>query len=44
VLAIGLAVLYRRKTGMIATVLLGVYAVIAVGIATVTSQLGGMLR
>lgn len=44
VLAIGLAVLYRRKTGLIATVLLGAYGVIAVGIATVTSQLGGMLR
>lgn len=44
VLAIGLAVLYRRKTGTIATVLLGVYTVIAVGIATLTSQMGGRLR
>jgi hypothetical protein len=40
-LAIGLAVLYRRRTQPIATALLGVYAIIALGIAAVMSGLGG---
>lgn len=38
VLAIGLAVLYRRKTQPIATTLFGIYAVIAVGIAFFMSK------
>ncbi len=41
VLAIGLAVLYRRRTQPIALSLFGVYAVIAVGIAAVRAALGG---
>jgi hypothetical protein len=41
VLAIGLAVLYRRRTQPIAWTLLGVYAVIAIGVAAIMSRLGG---
>jgi hypothetical protein len=41
VLAIGLAVLYRRRTQPIALALLGVYAVIALGIAMFKSRVGG---
>jgi hypothetical protein len=41
VLAIGLGVLYRRKTQPIAMTLFGVYAVIAVVVAVVRSRLGG---
>ena len=41
VLAIGMAVLYRRRTAPIAISLLGVYAVIAIVIAVVKSRLGG---
>jgi hypothetical protein len=41
VLAIGLAALYRRRTQPIAFTLYGVYAVIALIIATVMSRLGG---
>jgi hypothetical protein len=41
VLAIGLSVLYRRRTQPIALVLYGVYAVIVVGVAAVMSRLGG---
>jgi hypothetical protein len=41
VLAIGLAVLYRRRTQPIATTLLGVYAVIALAIAAIMSRFGG---
>jgi hypothetical protein len=41
VLAIGLGVLYRRKTQPIALAFFGVYAVIAVVIAAVMSRLGG---
>ena len=41
VLAIGLAVLYRRRTQPIAISLLGVYAVIALIIAVVKSRMGG---
>jgi len=41
VLAIGLAVLYRRRTQLIALSLLGVYAVIALGIALFKSRMGG---
>jgi hypothetical protein len=41
VLAIGLGVLYRRRTQPIAISLLGVYAVIALIIAVVKSRLGG---
>jgi hypothetical protein len=41
VLAIGLGVLYGRKTSSIATGLFAVYAVIAVGLAAVLSRLGG---
>lgn len=41
VLAIGLGVLYRRRTQPIAIALLGVYAVIAVIIAIVKSRAGG---
>lgn len=39
-LSIGLAVLYRRKTGSVAMVLFGIYAVIAIGIAFVQSRSG----
>ena len=38
VLAIGLAVLYRRKTQPIALTLLGIYLLIAVGVAAFTSR------
>jgi hypothetical protein len=41
VLAIGLGVLYRRKTSSIAIGLLGVYLVIALAIAAFRSSLGG---
>jgi hypothetical protein len=41
VLAIGLAVLYRRRTQPIAITLLAVYALIAVGIAALMSRGGG---
>ena len=41
VLAIGLGVLYRRRTQPIAISLLGLYAVIAIAIAAVMSALGG---
>jgi len=41
VLAIGLGVLYRRRTQPIATTLFAVYAVIALVIATVMSRFGG---
>jgi hypothetical protein len=41
VLAIGLAVLYRRRTQPIAISLFAVYAVIAVGIALVKTSFGG---
>ena len=41
VLAIGLAVLYRRRTQPIAISLLSVYAVIAIVIALVKSRAGG---
>jgi hypothetical protein len=41
VLAIGLGVLYRRRTQPIATSLFAVYAVIAIGLAAVMSSLGG---
>jgi Yip1 domain len=41
VLAIGLAVLYRRRTQPIALTLLAIYAVIVVGIAAVMSRGGG---
>jgi hypothetical protein len=41
VLAIGLGVLYRRRTQPIAIGLYGVYAVIVLGIAAVMSRLGG---
>jgi hypothetical protein len=41
VLAIGLGVLYRRKTSSIATGLFAVYAVIALGLAAVMSRFGG---
>ena len=41
VLAIGLGVLFRRKTQPIAWSLLGVYAVIAVLVAVVRSRMGG---
>lgn len=41
VLAIGLAVLYRRRTQPIAISLFAVYAVVAVGIALVKSSFGG---
>jgi hypothetical protein len=40
-LAIGLGVLYRRKTSPIATGLFAVYAVIALGLAAVMSRFGG---
>jgi uncharacterized membrane-anchored protein len=41
VLAMGLAVLYRRRTQPIAISLLGLYAVIAIVIAVVKSRAGG---
>ncbi len=41
VLAMGLAVLYRRRTQPIAIALMGVYAVIAIVIAVVKSRAGG---
>ena len=41
VLAIGLAVLYRRRTQPIALALYGVYAAIVLVIAAVMSALGG---
>lgn len=41
VLAIGLAVLYRRRTQPIAITLLAVYAIIAIGIAALMSRGGG---
>ena len=41
VLAIGLAVLYRRRTQPIAISLLSVYAVIAIVIALFKSRVGG---
>lgn len=41
VLAIGLAVLYRRRTQPIAMTLLGAYAVIALVVAAVMSRMGG---
>lgn len=41
VLAIGLGVLYRRRTAPIAWTLYGIYAVIVLGIAVVMSRLGG---
>jgi hypothetical protein len=41
VLAMGLAVLYRRRTQPIAISLLAVYAVIAIVIAVVKSRAGG---
>jgi hypothetical protein len=41
VLAIGLGVLYRRKTQPIALSLFGVYAVIAVVVAVIRSSMGG---
>jgi len=41
VLAIGLGVLYRRRTQPIAIALLGVYAVIAIAIALFKSRMGG---
>ena len=41
VLAIGLGVLYRRRTQPIAVSLFAVYAVIALAVAAVMSRLGG---
>jgi hypothetical protein len=41
VLAIGLGVLYRRRTQPIAIALFVVYAVIAIGAAAIMSRLGG---
>jgi hypothetical protein len=41
VLAIGLAVLYRRRTQPIAISLLTVYAVIAIVVALIKSRVGG---
>jgi len=41
VLAIGLGVLYRRRTQPIAFAFFGIYAVIAIGFAAVMSRLGG---
>lgn len=41
VLAIGLSVLYRRKTGPVVMGLFGVYAVIALAIAAIKAALGG---
>jgi len=40
-LAIGLAVLFRRRTQPIAMSLFAVYAVIALGAAAIMSRLGG---
>jgi hypothetical protein len=40
-MSIGLAVLYRRKTGSVFTSLVAVYAVIAIAIAAVKAALGG---
>jgi Yip1-like protein len=41
VLAMGIAVLYRRRTQPVAMSLLGVYAVLAVVVAAIMSRLGG---
>jgi uncharacterized membrane-anchored protein len=41
VLAIGLAVLYRKRTQPIAISLLSVYAVIAIVVALIKSRVGG---
>jgi hypothetical protein len=41
VLAVGIAVLYRRRTQPIAVSLFAVYGVIAIGVAAVMSRLGG---
>jgi hypothetical protein len=41
ILAVGLAVLYRRKAGSIAGIFLGLYVVIALIIAVVRSAMGG---
>jgi hypothetical protein len=41
VLAIGLGVLYRRRTAPIAWTLYGIYAVVVIGVAAVMSRLGG---
>ena len=41
VLSIGLAVLYRRKTSSVAMVLFGIYAVIALGVASFLSSRSG---
>jgi Yip1-like protein len=41
VLAIGLGVLYRRRTGPIATAFFAVYGIIAIGIALVKTMRGG---
>lgn len=41
VLAMGLAVLYRRRTQPILTAFLGIYALIAIGIAAVMTRLNG---
>jgi hypothetical protein len=41
VLAIGLAVLYRKRTGPIAVTLYAIYAVVVLGFAAVMSRLGG---
>jgi len=40
VLSIGLAVLYKRKTGSVAMVLFGIYAIIALGVAAYLSRGG----
>ena len=40
-MSIGLAVLYRKKTGPIFTSLVAVYAVIAIAIAAFKAALGG---
>ena len=41
VLAVGIGVLYRRRTQPIAMGLFGTYAVIALAVAAVMSRLGG---
>jgi maltodextrin utilization protein YvdJ len=41
VLAIGIGVLYRRRTQSVAMTLFGIYAVIALSVAAVMSRLGG---
>jgi len=41
VLAVGLAVLYRRRTQSVAVTLFGIYAVVALSVAAVMSRLGG---